>query len=366
MTETALTTTSLDKPILLMAGGTGGHVFPALAIAEALRIQGITVSWLGTQRGLETRVVPAAGIDIHYIRISGLRGKGWLSLLLAPFKMSLAIWQSLQILKRLRPAAVVGMGGFVTGPSGIAAWLLRIPVLIHEQNAIAGLTNRWLARLATQVMEAFPNTFPKNYQAAYTGNPLRAPIVNSSPPVPRTIHHPLRILVIGGSLGAQALNEIVPQALQQVQGTLEVWHQTGEIHVEAMRQAYYQAPFKAQIVAFIEDIAVAYAWADVVICRAGALTVSELAQMGVASLLIPFPYAVDDHQTRNAQFLVQNGAAILWPQTELSVKKLAALITEWLTHPERLQAMSEAARRCATPNALEQVVNLVVQKAYKD
>lgn len=365
MTETTSTITSPVKPILLMAGGTGGHVFPALAIAEALRLQGIRVSWLGTQRGLERRVVPAAGIDIHYISISGLRGKGGLSLLFAPFKIILAIGQSLQILRRLRPAAVVGMGGFVTGPGGVAAWLLRIPVLIHEQNAIAGLTNRWLARLATQVMEAFPNTFPKNYQAQYTGNPLRAHIVNLSPSVPRTIHHPLRILVVGGSLGARALNEVVPQALQQVQGALEVWHQTGEIHMAAMRQAYYQAPFKTQVVAFIENMAEAYAWADVVICRAGALTVSELAQMGVASLLIPFPYAVDDHQTRNAQFLAQRGAAILWPQTELTVEKLATLMTEWLTYPERLQAMSEAARHCATPNALEQVVNLVIQKAYQ-
>ena len=355
------TDSSLSKPVLLMAGGTGGHVFPALAIAEGLRARGIVVCWLGTRRGLESRVVPAADIDIKYISISGLRGKSRLSLVMAPFKIILALWQSLRVLRALRPAVVVGMGGFVTGPGGIAAWLLGIPLLIHEQNAIAGLTNRWLARFASQVMEAFPGTFPKRYHALHTGNPLRAHIMALGDAAERKVHNPLRVLVIGGSLGAKALNETVPKALAKMTGMIEVWHQTGEAHVETMQSAYLHAPFQAKVEAFIEDMGAAYGWADIVICRAGALTVSELAQAGVASILVPYPYAVDDHQTHNAQFLTQKGAAILLPQTELTVEKLATLMTEFYDNPSRLAAMSEAARRCATPTALQQVVELVVK-----
>jgi UDP-N-acetylglucosamine--N-acetylmuramyl-(pentapeptide) pyrophosphoryl-undecaprenol N-acetylglucosamine transferase len=365
-------TKSEYQPILLMAGGTGGHVFPALAIAEALRAQGFAVCWLGTRRGLEARVVPAANIDIKYISIEGIRGKGLFSLLAAPFKIALAIWQSVRVLRAVRPAAVIGMGGFVTGPGGVATWLLRIPLLIHEQNAIAGLTNRWLARLASKVMEAFPDTFPKNRHAVYTGNPLRANIIALSPPVPRTVHDPWRVLIVGGSLGAKALNETVPLSLRQlrqmrqVPGALEVWHQTGKIHIEAMQKAYQGAPFKVRVVAFIEDMAAAYAWADVVICRAGAMTIGEVAQAGVASLLVPYPYAVDDHQTSNARFLSEKGAAILLPQTELTVEKLATLMTELHNNPARLQAMSAAARKCATPLALQQVIELVVKTAYPE
>lgn len=364
MTPSVTLNHSSQQPILLMAGGTGGHVFPALAVAQALQAQGIKVSWLGTRRGLEAQVVPKAGIDIKYVNISGLRGKSRLKLLAAPVKIILAIWQTLRILRTLRPAAVVGMGGFVTGPGGVAAWLLRIPLLIHEQNAIAGLTNRWLAYLAGQIMEAFPNTFPPHYHAVHTGNPLRADIMALTTSASRSRHNPLRILVVGGSLGAQVLNEIVPTALQQVVGQITVWHQTGEAHVTAMQDAYAQADFPARIEAFIEDMAVAYAWADIVICRAGALTVSELAQVGVASILIPYPYAVDDHQTYNAQFLAIQGAAILLPQTQLTVDKLANLITSLYHDPTRLQLMSNSARSCATPMALQQVVNLVIKNAY--
>lgn len=357
-----MTTKQLKKKqphsILIMAGGTGGHVFPALAIADALRTQDIAVCWLGTKRGLEARVVPAANIDIEYISINGLRGKGWLSLLVAPFKMALALWQSLRVLRALRPTAVVGMGGFVTGPGGVAAWLLRIPLIIHEQNAIAGLTNRWLARIATTVMEAFPNTFPK---AVHTGNPLRANILASTPQIPRQVHKPLRVLIIGGSLGAKTLNETVPTALRQVQGTLEVWHQTGNAHIDVMQQAYDGVPFKARVEAFIEDMAAAYTWADIVICRAGAITISELAQVGVASILVPYPYAVDDHQTRNAQFLSENGAAILLPQTALTVEKLALLIEKLYNNPDQLQAMSVAAQKSAMPTALQNVVGLIIK-----
>jgi len=342
-----------------MAGGTGGHVFPALAIAEALRAEGLTVCWLGTRQGLEARVVPAADIEIKYISITGVRGKGLRSLLAAPFKIALALWQAVRVLRAVRPAAVVGMGGFVTGPGGVAAWLLRIPLLIHEQNAIAGLTNRWLARLASTVMEAFPNTFPKNCHAVYTGNPLRANIMALNPPLPRPVHNPLRVLVVGGSLGAKVLNETVPAALRQVSGAIDVWHQTGNAHIATMQPAYEGAAFNARIAAFIEDMAVAYAWADVVICRAGAITVSELAQAGVASILVPYPYAVDDHQTHNARFLADNGAAILLPQTALTVDKLVTLMNQLLNNPTRLQSMSNAARNCAAPTALQKVVDLV-------
>ncbi len=344
-----------------MAGGTGGHVFPALAIAEALREQGITVYWLGTQRGLEARVVPAAGIEIHYISISGLRGKGVHHLLLAPIKIMRAIWQSLKVLRQCQPTVVIGMGGFVTGPGGVATWLLRIPLLIHEQNAIAGLTNRWLARLAVQVIEAFPHTFPPRYRAIPIGNPLRKNILTLSILSPRQSHQPLRILVIGGSLGAKALNEVVPHALQQVQCPLEVWHQTGEAHVEAMQHAYRQAHFPARVIAFIEDMANAYQWADLVICRAGAMTISELAQVAIPSILIPYPHAVDDHQTQNAQFLARQGAAILLPQPQLTVDTLSNLVTELLNNPTRLQAMSLAAKYCAQPMALQEIVKLCLK-----
>jgi len=343
------------KRILIMAGGTGGHVFPALAVAKELQAQGVEICWLGTRKGLEAKVVPAADIEIKYITIQGIRGKGLVGLLLAPIRITLAIWQSIQILRAVRPTKVIGFGGFVAGPGGVAAWLLRIPLLIHEQNAVAGLTNRWLAKLATQVMEAFPNTFPNN--AIHTGNPLRADIMNLPVTIPtsKTLH----ILVVGGSLGAKALNEIVPIALQQVPATIEVLHQTGNIHFATMQQAYSEIKFT--ITAFIENMGEAYGWADLVICRAGAITVGELAQAGVAGILIPYPYAVDDHQTLNAKFLADKQAAILLPQTELQVNKLVSIITELYDNPSHLQAMGIAAKKCATPNALQQIVDLIVK-----
>lgn len=341
-----------------MAGGTGGHVFPALAIAEALRAQAITVQWLGTEKGLEARIVPQANIPIHYLSIGGLRGKGWLQLLTAPFKILKAIWQAIRILRQIRPQVIVGMGGFVTGPGGIAAWLLRIPLIIHEQNAIAGLTNRWLAKIATLVLEGFPHTFLPQFHAIYTGNPIRTTImaVNHT-----AISHSdgLHILIFGGSLGAKALNETVPKALMAVQGNIIVKHQVGELHISAMQQAYANTTFEAQVVAFIDDMASAYQWADLVICRAGALTVSEVAQVGIPSILIPFPHAVDDHQTHNAQFLHQAGAAILLPQTELTIEKLSNIINELLMNPAKLKTMSIAAKKCAQPSALDNIVKLI-------
>ncbi|MDM8569284.1 undecaprenyldiphospho-muramoylpentapeptide beta-N-acetylglucosaminyltransferase [Thiotrichales bacterium HSG1] len=337
--------------ILIMAGGTGGHVFPALAVAEALKNKKIEVYWLGTRKGLESKVVPKAGIEIKYINIKGIRGKGIWGLLLAPVRIFLAIWQSIRILRVVQPTKVIGFGGFVTGPGGVAAWLLGIPLFIHEQNAVAGLTNRWLAKIATQVMEAFPKTFPNG--AICTGNPLRNNITNSISDKHKNLH----VLVVGGSLGAKVLNEVVPIALQQMPNNIEVWHQTGNIHFEAMEQTYSENRFK--ITAFIEDMGKAYAWADLVICRAGAITVSELAQAGVASILIPYPYAVDDHQTLNAKFLSIKQAAILLPQPELTVTKLTNIIMEFYEERSRLQTMAIAAKGCATPNALKQIIDII-------
>jgi UDP-N-acetylglucosamine--N-acetylmuramyl-(pentapeptide) pyrophosphoryl-undecaprenol N-acetylglucosamine transferase len=351
-----------QKPvILLMAGGTGGHVFPALAIAQALQEKDFKICWLGTQQGLEARVVPQAGIEIYYINIKGLRGKGMLRLLTAPFKIMLATWQAWRVLRQIRPVAVVGMGGFVSGPGGVAAGLAGIPLLIHEQNAIAGFTNRWLARLARQVMQAFPHTFPDNYHAIHTGNPLRAAIMalREQPKIlmQQGIFH---ILVVGGSLGAQALNEIVPRALQQVHAKIEVIHQTGRNQLATTQQAYATAPFQATVTEFIDEMATAYSWADLVICRAGALTISELAQAGLPSILIPFPHAVDDHQTHNAHFLSDNQAAILLPQPALTVEKLSQLINELANDAPKLAMMSNAAKEAATPQALQQVVAVIL------
>jgi len=357
--------TATNKTVLLMAGGTGGHVFPALAVAQALRKQGISVYWLGTRRGMESQIVPAAGIDIFYINISGLRGTGLLNVFLAPFKILLALGQAIHILRKCRPDAVIGMGGFVAGPGGIAAWLLRIPLLIHEQNAIAGLTNRWLAKLADVVMQAFPNTFESRYQAVYTGNPLRADILAIKPQ--QRNYNTLKILIIGGSLGAKILNDTVPKALQLIEDKadkFEIWHQVGQSHAAAMQEIYQHSPFKTRVSPFIDNMAAAYQWADVVICRAGALTISELAQTGTPSILVPYPYAVDDHQTRNAQFLSEKGAAILLPQPNLNPERLSILLHALLTllnSPYEVKRMAQAARHCATPEALDKVVNLCLK-----
>ncbi len=349
------------EPVLLMAGGTGGHVFPALACAAALRAQGIPVHWLGTPRGLEAQVVPNAGIAISYISVGGVRGKGILTKLLAPFKIFLAIYQAGWVLARVQPRVVLGMGGFASGPGGIAAWLLGVPLVIHEQNAVAGLTNNILARFAKRTLEAFPGAFDKKYQALHTGNPLRYDILALNPPALRPIHKPFRLLVIGGSLGAQALNTVVPQAVQQMQHAVQLWHQIGRHNTVTQRVGHDD-----RVEPFIEQMAAAYVWADLIVCRAGAMTISEIAQVGVPAILIPYPHAVDDHQTHNAQFLVAAGAAILLPQHQLTADQLAALLDELIEQPARLQAMSKAARNCAKPDAVLDVVNQCLQLAQKN
>ena len=359
------------RHILIMAGGTGGHVFPALAVADALRAQGNTVSWLGSRNGLEAQLVPAAGYEIDYIGISGLRGKGLRGWLAAPWRVARALWQSLGVLARRRPAVVVGMGGFVTGPGGLAAWLRRIPLLIHEQNAIAGLTNRLLAPLASRILCAFPQVFVTPRLQARTqvcGNPVRREIVELPEPAQRLAKRqgPLRLLVLGGSLGALVFSQILPQALARLpegQRPL-VRQQTGRQHLETARQHYAAAGIETgvevELLPFVEEMAEAYRWADLVLCRAGALTVSELAVAGVASILVPFPHAVDDHQSANAAWLADNGAAIRLQQQQLDAVTLAGLLAEFgedaASGRERLLAMSQRARVQGLPRATAQVV----------
>jgi len=345
---------STRPPILIMAGGTGGHVFPALALARLLRAASHEVIWLGTRRGLEARVIPAENIEIEWLAMSGLRGKGVVTLLAAPFKLAHSIWQALSVMRRRRPGLVVGFGGFVTGPGGVAAWLTRRPLVIHEQNAIAGYSNRCLAHLSRRVLAAFPRAFPRGIDAQVVGNPVRAEIFLLPPPATRFARREgaLRLLVVGGSLGASRLNAVVPFAVAQSGLSLRVRHQAGERGIDAARAAYLQAGVQAEVSPFIEDMAQAYGDADLVICRAGALTISELAAVGVAAVLVPFPAAVDDHQTVNAQFLVREGAAVLIADRDLTAERLAAEL-KVLCQRGKLLAMAERARLVAKPRAAE-------------
>ena len=348
-----------------MAGGTGGHVFPALAVADELRERGVQVSWLGTRRGIEADVVPKAGISIDYIRISGLRGKGMLDLLYAPFKLIMALLQAIGVMRRVKPDAVLGMGGFVTGPGGIAAWLLRKPLLVHEQNAIAGLTNRLLRPFATRVMEAFPRSLAK---ALHTGNPVRKTIAalheHSKPPVDAATKAKLKLLVVGGSLGARALNQVVPQAMAQMQEQQrpEIWHQTGKKLFEETEKLYQENQVSARVAPFIDDMAEAYQWADLIMCRAGAMTVAEIAIVGLASILVPFPFAVDDHQTSNARYLSDAGAAILIQQKDLTPSVVLDLLQSMDVN--RINAMSQAARKMALPHSTRLVAEQCLEVAH--
>ncbi len=347
------------RPILIMAGGTGGHVFPALAVADELRARGIPVIWLGTKAGIESRLVPQAGYPIEWMSITGLRGKNSLTLLLAPVRISLACWQALSVLLRKKPCAVLGMGGFASGPGGLMAWLIRKPLLVHEQNAVAGLTNKILARFASVVMQAFPNVFK---QALTTGNPVRQSICAIEEPAMRINEkssEKLRILVIGGSLGAVKLNEIIPLTLNKMQPVQrpEIIHQTGMKNIEATTSAYNSAGVEAKVEAFIDDMPAVYQWADLVICRAGAMTVFELAAAGIASILVPYPHAVDDHQTHNAFYLEKNGAAIIRQQHELSVDWLLEVINDFSNNRKKLLEMAVAARKLAIPGSAKTIAD---------
>ncbi|HHO58825.1 MAG TPA: undecaprenyldiphospho-muramoylpentapeptide beta-N-acetylglucosaminyltransferase [Thiotrichales bacterium] len=350
------------RPVLIMAGGTGGHVFPALAVADELRARGVPVVWLGTRAGIEARLVPDAGYPIEWLSVTGLRGKNLATLLLAPWRLTQACWQALQVIRKNRPGAVLGMGGFASGPGGLMAWLMRRPLLIHEQNAVPGLTNRLLAKIAGRILQAFPSAFGD--KAATLGNPVRKTICDLPLPKNRLAQHQgrLRLLVVGGSLGAVKLNEMIPQALAKMQNDArpQVMHQTGLKNLEEAREQYRQCGVEAQVDAFIDDMATAYDWADLVICRAGAMTVFELAAAGIASILVPYPFAVDDHQTANAHYLADAGAAVIRQQSELSSDWLVETISDLMQHRERLLQMANAARALAKPDSAKQIADLCV------
>jgi UDP-N-acetylglucosamine--N-acetylmuramyl-(pentapeptide) pyrophosphoryl-undecaprenol N-acetylglucosamine transferase len=341
--------------VLIMAGGTGGHVFPALAIARKLQSNGYEVVWLGTQKGLEAEKVPAAGFPIFYLSIAGFRGKSGGHKIKVAWSMLKAVYQALQIIRQIRPDVVLGMGGFASGPGGFAAWLLRKPLVIHEQNAVAGLTNRLLSHLSKRVLTAFPNVLAN---ATVVGNPVHEKIAALPIPKERFAERigKIRLLILGGSLGAHAINTIVPQAISLMADCPLIRHQTGEKHLAETEAAYKTANVEAVIEPFIEDMASAYGDADLVICRAGALTVSELAAAGVGSILIPYPHAVDDHQTKNGAYLVQAGAAVLIPQADLTPQRLADMIATLACDRDNLLKMAETARWQRKIDPTEQVI----------
>jgi UDP-N-acetylglucosamine--N-acetylmuramyl-(pentapeptide) pyrophosphoryl-undecaprenol N-acetylglucosamine transferase len=350
-----------------MAGGTGGHVYPALAVAKALQRQAREVVWLGTHRGIESRVVPAAGISMEWISVRGLRRKGLLALVIAPLQLGWALLQSLMVIARRRPAAVLGMGGFVSGPGGVAAWLTRRPLVIHEQNAAAGLTNRLLARLARVVLQAFPGSFNSRIHAETVGNPVREDIAAVAAPPARYAGRqgPLRLLVVGGSQGALALNRTVPAALAQLPESARpvVRHQCGEATIELARKAYEGTGIDVELVPFIEDMADAYAWADLVVCRAGALTVAELCAVGLPAVFVPYPAAVDDHQTANARPMAEAGAAVIVQEADLDAGSLSRVLGQWLASRDELQLLAGKARELAQPRALERITELCLEQA---
>lgn len=353
--------TKLNK-ILIMAGGTGGHVFPGLSVAAVMQERGVKVHWLGTAKGIEARLVPEAKIPFHEITINGVRGKGVFSLMLAPFRVLRAIWQSYWHIRTIKPDLVLGMGGFVSGPGGVAAWLARIPLVIHEQNAKPGLTNKLLSTLSVKVLQAFPEAFSKMSKLETVGNPVRPEIENLPDPEVRfsSVRSHWRLLVMGGSLGAQPINGIVPKALSLLPMDIrpEVIHQTGGKHIQAARADYDLVGLHVTLVPFLKDVAEAYGWADMVLCRAGALTVSELCAAGVGAIFVPYPHAVDDHQAINAQFMVSQSAALCVPQRELTPEKLADLLRQFAESPPSRSAMAKAAYRLRNPKVAEKIYSI--------
>lgn len=348
--------------ILMMAGGTGGHVYPALAVATELLARGHRVEWVGTARGLEERVVPAAGITLHHLPVRGFRGKGVTGKLVGLIALLVASAEALWLVARCWPAVVIGMGGYVAGPAGVAAWLLRRPLLIHEQNAVAGTTNRMLAPLAKTVVAGFPAAFRSAVEFRVLGNPVRSDILDAGRDYRYDYagQRPLRLLVLGGSLGARPINECMPQAVKRLfrEGLpLEVRHQCGDAHVSAVSAAYGSVRDTVRVQPFIEDMADAYVWSDIVICRAGALTVAELAVVGRPAILIPLPHAIDDHQTANARSLADRGGAILLRQSDMTAQSVAHALKTYIDYPERLCAMAAASHAAAMPRATVDVTD---------
>ncbi len=345
--------------VLITGGGTGGHVFPGLAAAAELIARGARVHWLGTRSGMEAQLVPAAGITLDFLDAKGARGKRRSEQLLVPLRLLRAVAQALRLLWRLRPSCVLGTGGFVAGPGGLAAWLLRVPIVVHEQNAIAGTTNRLLARLARRILLGLPGPFAGNPRAQFVGNPVRAAIARLPAPEQRLAarHGALRLLVVGGSQGARVLNEILPGALALLEAAQrpEVWHQCGAQELAACAERYRVLAVEARTCAFIDDMADAYAWADLVVCRAGALTVSELAAVGLPALLVPLPTAIDDHQSANAHWLAAAGAAITVAQRDFTPAWLAAELRRLAAARVELLAMAARSRSLAKPDAAARV-----------
>ena len=353
--------------VMIMAGGTGGHVFPALAVVDELRKENVVLAWLGTRRGIEAELVPKNQIDLHYLDIEGIRGRGLGALLKAPLLLLRSIVQSLHVLSQFKPEVVLGMGGFASGPGAIAAWLKRIPIVIHEQNSIAGTTNRISAIFATKVMQGFPNTLKRG---EWCGNPVRFDIANLPPPQVRFAGRTgkTRVLIVGGSRGALAINTLLPKALKQIDEEIrpEILHQTGKAHWQGTLDLYYAQDLNPQseqikVVDFIESMAAAYEWADFVICRAGALTIAELTSAGLGSLLIPFPFAIDDHQTANGQLLVNQGAAVMVQQAQLSAEQLAEQLVVICGDAEKRLNMAMRARELAKNSAAREVARICME-----
>jgi UDP-N-acetylglucosamine--N-acetylmuramyl-(pentapeptide) pyrophosphoryl-undecaprenol N-acetylglucosamine transferase len=356
-----------QAPVLIMAGGTGGHIFPGLAVAAALRARAVPVLWLGAHGGMETRIVPAHQIELHTVAVKGLRGKGFGRRILAPWMLLRALVGAWRVLREANPRSVLALGGYVAGPGGIAAWLQRRPLLVHEQNRVAGFTNRTLARFARKVMQGFPDAFPARLHAEWTGNPVRAEIATLPAPAARLSGRAgaPRLLVLGGSLGARSLNLGLPQALSLIPAERrpEVLHQCGAAHVEATREAYARANVDARVEPFLADMAAAYGWADLVVCRAGALTLAELAVVGLGAILLPFPHAVDDHQTKNAEGFVAAGAAELVQDRDFDATRFAGMLERLLRDPVKRLAMASAARALAKPDAADVIAQRCLEVA---
>ncbi|TAN06097.1 MAG: undecaprenyldiphospho-muramoylpentapeptide beta-N-acetylglucosaminyltransferase [Rhodanobacteraceae bacterium] len=356
-----------QAPVLIMAGGTGGHIFPGLAVAAALRARDVPVLWLGAEGGMENRIVPEHRIDLRTLHVRGLRGKGLGQRLAAPWMLARALIGAWRVLRDAKPRSVLSLGGYVAGPGGIAAWLQRCPLLVHEQNRIAGFTNRVLAKLARRVMGGFPDAFPAALHAEWTGNPVRAEIAALPAPATRFAGRAgrPRLLVLGGSLGARTLNLGLPSALALIPAERrpEVLHQCGRAHVEATRASYARAEVAATVESFIADMAQAYAWADFAVCRAGALTLAELAAAGLGAILMPFPQAVDDHQTKNAESFVAAGAAELLQDRDFDAARFAGMLERLLRDSDKRLAMANAARTLAKPDAAEVIAQRCVEVA---
>jgi len=349
----------MDKRIVIMAGGTGGHIFPALAVAQELQKQHWQVSWVGTEHGMENQIVPQNNLEIDFLSVNGLRGKGRLALIKMPFMLVKACLEARKILQARKPNVVLGMGGFVAGPGGLMAKLMGIPLVIHEQNRIPGTTNRLLAKVAKKVLQAFPGSFPVKAQAICTGNPLRADFLKQYKCEQRATDSSLRLLVVGGSLGAQRLNQVMPEAAKLLDNVI-IRHQTGAKMQAEVEQSYQAKNVQATVTAFIDDMSEAYQWADVVVCRAGAMTISEVAAMGVPAVLVPYPYAIDDHQTANAEFLVEAGAAVIIQQDKLKIGYLAETIKDLMKNKE---TMALAAKQSAKLDATQQVASYCIEVA---